>query len=259
METFYSIVIFILGTVFGSFYNVVGFRLPKGKSIVKPASSCPNCKHKLKWYELIPILSFFIQGGKCRSCKTKMSLFYPIVEFLTGVLFTSSYMLFGFSWEFAISLVIVSFFNIILVSDLTYYIIPDEVTAVLSFLIMIIKLLAFGFKELAVSVLVGLLLFIVMYLIMLLGNKMFKKESLGGGDIKLMFFVGLSLGYLEDGLITIFLASLLAFLPSLVILLKKHSHVLPFGPFIVMATLIMFWLPLDVQDMIRVFGNIYGR
>jgi Type II secretory pathway, prepilin signal peptidase PulO and related peptidases len=259
MEVFNSIVIFVLGITFGSFYNVVGFRLPKGKSIVKPASSCPNCKHMLKWYELIPILSFIIQGGKCRECKIKLSLFYPVIEFLTGALFATSYIMFGFTWEFVISLLIVSFFNIILVSDITYYIIPDEVTVVLSILVIITKIVMLDMKEVVISVIVGAILFIVMYSIMLFGNKIFKKETLGGGDIKLMFFIGLVLGFVEDGLVTIFLSSLLAFLPSLILLLKKKTHILPFGPFIVLAALIIFWLPIDVKEIFRVFGNIYGR
>lgn len=255
MEVFYTIVIFVFGTVFGSFYNVVGFRLPKGKSILKPSSSCPNCKHELKWYELIPVMSYIIQGAKCRKCKTKLSLFYPVIEFLTGVLFAGSYLLFGFSYEFVISLLIVSFFNIILVSDITYYIIPDEVTIVLSILVTITRLIGFGYKNMFISIGIGLILFVIMYLIMLLGNKLFKKESLGGGDIKLMFFVGVALGVMEDGLIALFLSSILAFVPSLIVLYRKHTHIIPFGPFIVLAALIVFCLPIDIKEVFYILGR----
>ena len=77
-NTLISIYLFIIGTIFGSFYTVVGSRRPVNESIIKPGSHCTTCNHFLKWYELIPIISWVIQGGKCRKCKTKLSLIYPI-------------------------------------------------------------------------------------------------------------------------------------------------------------------------------------
>ena len=95
-----SICIFILGLVFGSFYNVVGYRLPNNMSIAFPASHCPNCNHKLKFYELIPVLSYIFLKGKCSSCKKRISIFYPFFELLTAILFTISYLIFGFNLKF---------------------------------------------------------------------------------------------------------------------------------------------------------------
>ena len=169
------------------FYNVVGYRLPNNLSIVYPDSFCPKCKHKLKWYELIPIFSFLIQGGKCRNCKCKISWFYPTIEFLTGLLFMLSYIKYGFTPECLISMLIASFFVIVIVSDMNYLIIPDEVTFFFSLVMIIIKFAFFGVKSGINSILYGLLLFAIMYLVMLLGNKVLKKECLGGGDIKIMF------------------------------------------------------------------------
>ena len=128
MEVYFTIIVFIFGTLLGSFYNVVGYRLPKGLSLIKPGSFCPKCNHSLKWYELIPVLSFMIQRGKCRECKCKISWFYPTIEFTTGILFMISYLIFGFSVEFFIACVIVTFFVIVIVSDTKYLVIISILT-----------------------------------------------------------------------------------------------------------------------------------
>ena len=99
MNYLYTIICFTFGVVLGSFYNVVGYRLPNGKSIIKPRSECPKCHKTLRWYELIPIISFLIQKGKCNNCKSKISLFYPIIELTTGLLFALDFYLFGFSYK----------------------------------------------------------------------------------------------------------------------------------------------------------------
>lgn len=246
MEVYYVIISFIFGTLLGSFYNVVGYRLPNNLSIVYPDSFCPKCKHKLKWYELIPIFSFLIQGGKCRNCKCKISWFYPTIEFLTGLLFMLSYIKYGFTTECLISMLIASFFVIVIVSDMNYLIIPDEVTFFFSLVMIIIKFAFFGVKSGINSILYGLLLFAIMYLVMLLGNKVLKKECLGGGDIKIMFFVGSILSPLE-GLFSLFLASTIALPFSIIILYSKNKNkVVPFGPFILLGLLIVYYFNIDV-------------
>ena len=95
LKLFYTVVVAIFGMLFGSFYNVVGWRIPQGLSIVKPGSFCPKCKHKLRWYELIPVFSFLIQGGKCRVCKEKISWFYTFTELTSGILWGLVFYLFG--------------------------------------------------------------------------------------------------------------------------------------------------------------------
>ena len=127
MEVYYAIMLFILGAVLGSFYNVVGYRLPKGQSIVAPPSHCPNCNHRLKFYELIPIFSFLFLGRKCLKCKQKISWFYMIFELITGILFMISYLVFGLSMELVLSLTLISVLLIIIISDYQTLIIPDEV------------------------------------------------------------------------------------------------------------------------------------
>lgn len=249
MEVFYTITFFLFGIVFGSFYNVVGYRLPKNLSLVKPGSFCPKCKHALKWYELIPLFSFLFQGGKCTKCKTKISWFYPSIEAGTGLLFAISYLIFGFSNELIYSLIISSFLMIVIVSDLTYLVIPDEVTIVMSILLLITKVITEGFLEAGIAILTGAISFLFMYLLMLIGNKMFKKESLGGGDIKLMFFIGLLLS-IEEVFVTIFLASAIALPVSLIYYMKKKKDIIPFGPFLLGAALILLWAQLDILKIL---------
>lgn len=249
MEFYLTVIVFVFGTLLGSFYNVVGYRLPKGLSIVRPGSFCPKCNHSLKWYELIPILSFVIQRGKCRKCKCNISPFYPLMELLTGILFAASYLLFGFSSEFLIAILISSFLVIVIVSDVNYLVIPDETTIFFSLAIIIIKLIANGIETCIRSILYGMFLFAIMYIIMLIGNRLFKKESLGGGDIKLMFFVGTILS-LPNGLFAIFLSSFLALPVSLYTYVKNKNRVIPFGPFILLAALIIFAFDIDVLKLL---------
>jgi len=250
MKMYFTILTFVFGTLLGSFYNVVGYRLPKGLSLVKPKDSfCPKRNHSLKWYELVPIFSFLIQKGKCRKCKCKISLFYPCIELTTGILFMLSYLKFGFTFEFLISILIASFFVIVIVSDVNFLIIPDEVTIFFSLFIIIINFIAYGIDYGITYILYGFFLFIMMLIIMLFGNFIFKKESLGGGDIKLMFFVGTILNPI-NGLFHIFLSSFLALPTSIFILLRKNKRAIPFGPFILLSLLIIYMLEIDIVSLL---------
>lgn len=232
--------VFIIGLLMGSFYNVVGLRLPKGESIIFPGSHCPNCNHKLPWYENIPLLSYIALRGKCSKCHEHISLIYPAMEMLTGILFLLSYLLFGFNESFYIALVLSSLVVIIFVSDSKYMIISDGPLLVSGILIFIIKFYYEGLKVAATSIGYGLLIFIVVYLLMLFGNFMFKKESLGGGDIKLSFIAGMTLGPIL-GLFYIVLASFLAFPYAMYISIKNQDGMLPFGPFLVTSLLVIYY------------------
>ena len=234
------IIMFILGLVLGSFYNVVGLRLPKGESIVFPSSHCLNCNHKLSWYENIPLLSFIFLKGKCRSCKEKISIIYPLIELLTGVLFALTYYIYGLNVNLLIGLILVSLVVVIFVSDSKYMIILDSPLVISSVLIFLIKLINEGVKSSLISVVHGLIVFILVYFLMLFGNFIFKKESLGGGDIKLSFISGLVLGpYL--GAFYIVLAAFLAFPYAIYITIKNKDNLLPFGPFLASSLLIIFY------------------
>ncbi len=239
MYAMYLTCFFIVGTILGSFFGVVGTRLSEEKSIVTPRSHCDKCGHILKWYELIPVFSYIFQKGKCTCCKCRLSAFYPITELISGFLFMMCYYLFGFSNDLIFSILIVSFLVIVIVSDINYYIIPDEVTLFFSIAGIILVFVLNGFRNGILSVLSGVLLFCLMYCIMFLGNKIFKKETLGGADIKLMFFVGVMLSP-TLAMFDIFVASVLALPVSLIFLIKDKNNVIPFGPFILIGMFLIF-------------------
>lgn len=228
----------------GSFYNVVGYRLPNDMSVIKPSSHCPNCNHKLGPLELVPVFSYIFQGGKCRSCKKKIALFYPSMELLTGLLFSFSYYVFGYTYEFVIALVVVSVLVIIIISDFKYYIIPDELIITSLLIISLIIFLNEGIIELGWAILNSIGAFAFTYIVMLIGDFMFKKESMGGGDIKLMAVIGLTVGCLNSVLVFVF-SAFLALPCALLVLMRNKEHIIPFGPFIALAFTIVYFVGID--------------
>lgn len=255
MKVLIYIYLFILGACLGSFLGVVGTRLSKEdkESLINPKRSyCDKCKSTLKLIDLIPIFSYVFSKGKCRYCGEKISFFYPVVEILTGILFIVSYHIFGFSYQFFISLVLVSLLMVIVVSDINYLIIPDEAIISSSILIFIITIIGRGFFHACVQFVYGTVMFLLMYLLMLLGNCIFKKESLGGGDIKLMFVVGLALDPFTS-LVVIFLSSIIALPISIVLLLINREHVIPYGPFIALALLLCYFFQVNIDKIAVLF------
>lgn len=250
MEIYYTIVFFVFGTILGSFYNVVGYRLPRGESIVFPSSHCPKCNHKLTFIELIPIFSFLFQRGKCKNCKTKISWFYTIFEFLTGILFALSYLQFGLSFDFLINITFISMLIIVIISDYQTMIIPDELLIFTSILLIIEIFIKSGISVLLNSILNGIIMFTIMLIIKLIGDFLFKKESMGGGDIKLMFLYGLVLGW-PTSCISICLASFIGLPISLVLLNKTKNHEIPFGPFLAISAIIVILCKLDINFVIN--------
>ena len=258
LETFNCIMIFIIGLVFGSFYNVVGYRLPNNMSIAFPASHCTNCNHKLKFYELIPVISYIFLRGKCMKCKERISIFYPFFELLTGVLFLLSYLSFGFNLKFIISITFISVLIIVSISDIKYYIIPDEVLIIGSVILIIefiINTITNGltvYEGIISHILNGLGAFAILYLFKCLGDLMFKKESLGGGDIKLLFLIGMVLGF-DMSIVTIFIASFIALPLSIISLIRNDNNVLAFGPYLSVAATLILLSHLNIDMILQFF------
>lgn len=249
MTLYYTIVSFIFGTVLGSFYNVVGYRLPREQSLITPSSHCPKCNHKLGASELVPIFSYLFQGRKCKNCKEPISAFYMTFELLTGILFAFAYLIFGLSIEFVIALIFISMSIIIIISDYQTMIIPDEVLIVGGILITICQFMQ-GTDVIVNSLANGVIAFAIMLLIKLFGDFIFKKESMGGGDIKLMFIFGMLLGW-KMSIMSIFLASFIALPISLILMLKKKEHIIPFGPFLSISGLIILLTQTDFDVIIN--------
>lgn len=257
MEIISTIWMFVIGTIFGSFYNVVGLRVPKNESIVTPASHCPNCNSKLGVLELIPIISYVMSKGKCKHCKEKISLVYPIFEIACGLLFVLAYLSFGRSFELIIALTFISMLIIITVSDFTYMIIPDSVLITFGGLLIIELGVINGINELLISLLNGLGAFILMFALKKFGDFLFKQESMGGGDIKLMFIIGLVLSF-PMSILSIFLASFIGLPISLIYLRNGNNHIIPFGPLLAIGAVIILLLQIDMQTILDMYNiNFY--
>lgn len=228
---------FVLGIIFGSFFNVVGLRIPNEQSIVLPRSHCPNCKKTLTGIELIPILSFLLQKGKCRNCHTKISVIYPFFELLTGILFAFSFYYFGFTSELIISLTLVSLLIIIVVSDYHYMIIPDKVLLFFAPVFIVerifIPLHPWWNPLLGAAVGFGLLLLIAVI----------SKGGMGGGDIKLFAVLGIVLGW-KLVLFAFFMATLFGAVFGVIgLTIKKveRGKPMPFGPYIAMGAIVSYF------------------
>lgn len=239
-----ELIVFFIGAIFGSFYLVMGTRLPLKENVITGRSRCDSCKKELKWYELIPLISYIIQLGKCRNCGKKISKEHLIMELATGILFLAGYLYFDISLKLGIYLIIISVALIIFVSDFKYMIILDSPLVIGSILIIIIRYFEVRLTNTVYSVLYGIALFLVMYLIKIIGDKIYKRESLGGGDIKLCFLIGLTLGYPGIGfrlsLISLVFAAFLALPYAMATLYFNKKNELPFGPFLISSMIIMF-------------------
>ena len=250
MEWLYLILFFIYGMVFGSFFNVVGLRVPKKESIVSPPSHCTKCERKLVAFDLIPVFSYLFLRGKCRGCGSKISPIYPFMEFITGVLFALSFYMLGFGWELVVAIIFVSLLVIITVSDIAYMLIPNKVLlpfAILLFIGRIISPLTPWWDSLLGAV-VG---FGVLAVIGLLS-----KGGMGGGDIKLFFVIGLMLGSIQT-LLTLFLASLIGTIVGLFILKRTgqgRKTPIPFGPSIASAAVIVYFYGANIVEW---YGSLF--
>ena len=237
MEFVIMFLFFIYGLVFGSFFNVVGLRIPKGESIIRPPSHCTVCNRNLTVKDLVPVFSFVFLKGKCRGCGTKIHWVYPVMELVTGLLFAFAYYQLGFDLELAVALFFISLLVIVTVSDIAYMLIPDKI--LLFFLIPLIVLRVFEplnpWWDSIVGAVVG---FGVLFLIAIVS-----KGGMGGGDIKLFFVIGIVLGWVPT-LLTLFLASIIGTVIGVISLRRtKQSRKtpIPFGPSIAIAAIISYF------------------
>lgn len=235
--------VFLLGSVIGSFLNVCVYRIPRNISIILPSSRCPSCNNPIYFYDNIPIISYILLRGRCRYCKEKISLKYPFIEFLNGALYINALWRFGspLSWFLLVYFAFLSSLIVITFIDLEYQIIPDGITipGILLALIFGSTILPdpfsrsdlLGFKTSIIGILLGGGLY---YAIAVSGKAVFKKEAMGGGDIKLMAMVGGILGW-KGVLLTTFIGSLLGSLIGISLILikgKEWGIKIPFGPYL---------------------------
>jgi leader peptidase (prepilin peptidase)/N-methyltransferase len=236
--------LFILGAIAGSLMNVCIYRMPRKESIVTPRSHCVLCKKPIPWRDNIPILSFLILRGRCRFCKGRISLVYPVVEILSGVVTVFLFLRFGITgkffilWFFSSALIVSSFI------DLRIREIPDEIT--LPGIVLGLGLSALypallgksgsllAFRDSALGVVIG---GAGIYALGVFGEFIFKKEAMGGGDVKLLAMIGAFLGW-KLTVLTFFLAPFFGAAVGVVLRIKKGEEVIPYGPHLSLAALV---------------------
>lgn len=237
------ILIFVLGLIVGSFSNVCIYRIPRNESIIYPASHCPKCRSNISPKDNIPLLSYILLKGRCRNCKSKISIQYPIVEFLTGLTYLIIYLAYGLSVQTLIYIILSSALIIIAFIDLNEQIVPDVISLpgiVIGFIISFF-VSHISYMNSALGVLVGGGIILI---IGLAGSIIFKKEAMGGGDVKLAAMIGAFLGW-RYIMISLFLGFFLGALAGIILILSKiksREDVIPFGPFIVLGSFITLLL-----------------
>ena len=235
--------IFILGLIVGSFSNVCIYRIPKNESIIYPASHCLKCRTTIKPVDNIPLLSYVLLKGRCRNCGSKISIQYPIVELLTGIIYLIIYLIYGLSIQSLIYIILSSALIIIAFIDLNEMIVPDVISLpgigvglILSFFVPYIK-----FINSVSGVVVGGGIILI---IALVGSMIFKKEAMGGGDVKLAAMIGAFLGwrYTIISLLAGFFSGALIGIVLILSKIKKREDAIPFGPFLALGALIsLLW------------------
>ncbi|MGI8317224.1 prepilin peptidase [Halobacillus mangrovi] len=237
MTLFYSLNFLMLGFILGSFFNVVGLRLPKGILFKDERSYCPRCYHSLRWFELIPLMSYVLQRGKCRHCQKCISPLYPIMETVSGIMFVFCYSLIGFQVELFLALALISLFHIILVSDFVYMIIPNKLL-LMFFALFILYRLFIPLEPWWNALLGGFIGIALTAAIILICN-----GGMGGGDMKLFGLIGFVLGW-KLLFLTFFLSTLTGALMSSVLLMAgviKRDQPFPFGPIIALSAVLSFF------------------
>ena len=241
------IFVIILGGLWGSFANVCIYRLPLKKGVVSGRSYCPDCKKLITWKDNIPIISFLLLNGKCRKCKKKISPQYLIIELITIIYFLVVYYFFGITITTLLFLILGLSFIIIFFIDLKHFIIPNE----LSISLMIIGFLkSFDpnlnkiiFPNFINSLIGGLVGYFIIWLIIYVYKKLRNKEGMGLGDAKLLSAIGFWFGWISLPFVLFFSSAiaLISFLPDLIKNKKSLSSQIPFGPFIILGTILFLF------------------
>jgi leader peptidase (prepilin peptidase) / N-methyltransferase len=262
--TIFFIMIFALGLVFGSFANVCISRIPRNESIVKPSSHCPKCEEPIKWFDNIPIVSYILLSAKCRKCGNKISIQYPLIELISGITFLLTALYFKISLALPLYLAFTIILIIISVIDYYHMIIPDS----LSFAILLIGIIGcfVGVTEGATlkSRLINSFIGVIagggiLYSVGVFGNFLFHKETMGGGDIKLLAAMGAVLGWTRIFPV-LFIASLIGSIIGIALMFSKkieRAGYIPFGPFLAVGAFVNIFIPNPMIFVNLLFGLVH--
>jgi len=243
-DIFLIVTIFIFGIVIGSFLNVLIYRIPKGENIAYPASKCQSCQTPLKWWHNIPIASWLFLGGKCHFCKEKISMQYPLIEFGTGVIAVLLYFKLGLVWYMPIVFMVFALLLALVMIDFKYMAVPDSLN-LLALALALIQPNIIDAIQYALMASGGLTL-LRYYL-----SYFLKREAMGEGDIIVAGTMGALLGF-PLFFYALFLSAILAIIPSLI----AKDKMVPFVPFLAIATFIVYLLDNQVSTLVN--WIIYG-
>ena len=242
------IIVFILGSIWGSFSNVCIHRLPDNKSVSRGRSYCPSCKKQIRWYDNIPIFSYVFLKAKCRDCSAKINVKYLLVELICALSFVWFFYLFGLSLTTLLFFILSIFFIIIFFIDLKHFIIPNELT----FPLMAIGLLKsfdpnlnqYLFPNFLNSLIGGVAGYIIIWMIIFIYKRLRNKEGMGLGDAKLLSAIGFWFGWISIPFILFFSSfiALVLAIPSLINKSKNLSSQIPFGPYLILGCLLYLLL-----------------
>lgn len=242
------LLIFIFGSIVGSFLNVCIYRMPREESIIVPGSRCALCKKPIPWYDNIPLISYILLKGKCRFCSQKIAPRYFLVELITAIIFASLFARFDFNYMFLVYAILSSMLIVITFIDLEFQIIPDSISLGGIVLGIIFSAVlpglqhAVNWKEALFNSFLGILIGGgLVYLAGILGKAAFKKDSMGGGDVKFLAMLGAFLGW-KIAIIIFFLAPFFGLPAALYTKFVKKQDIIPYGPYISMAGIaVIFW------------------
>ena len=243
-------IVFILGSIWGSFSNVCIHRLPNNKGIAKGRSYCPSCKKPIRWYDNIPIFSYVLLKAKCRDCSVKINIKYLLVELICALSFVWFFYLFGLSLTTLLFFILSIFFVIIFFIDLKHFIIPNELT----FPLMAIGLFKsfdpnlnqYLFPNFLNSLVGGVAGYLIIWMIIFIYKRLRNKEGMGLGDAKLLSAIGFWFGWMSIPFILFFSSfiALVLAIPSLINKSKNLSSQIPFGPYLILGC-VLYLLLLD--------------
>src|SRR5690242_15905952 len=239
IDSFWYALVAVFGATIGSFLNVCIYRLPRHESIVWPGSHCPSCGCAIAWYDNVPVLSYLLLGGRCRTCRAPISMRYPLIEAANGAGYVTILWVFGASWTTILYCILFSGLLVVTGTDLTHKIIPNVVTVpgIVLGLLGAATVLPVGPVNALLGVVVG---GGILWALAWASPYLFGKEGMGGGDIKLLAMVGAFLGW-KPALLTIMIGSLSGSVIGISLIgfgLMKREDYIPFGPYLVFGALV---------------------
>ena len=251
------IIVFIFGSIWGSFCNVCIRRIPNNTSVIKGRSHCPSCNKLIKWYDNIPLISFLILKAKCRDCSTTIDIKYFIIELISALNFVLIFYLFGFSSTTILFFILSIGFLIIFFIDLKHFIIPNEITyplMMLGFLKSFDPNLNLNlFPNFIDSLIGGFLGYIIIWLVIFIYKKFRNKEGMGLGDAKLVSLIGFWFGWISIPFVIFFSSAiaLIKVIPDLIKNKKNLSSEIPFGPYLIVGCLTFLILNSQIKFLIN--------